>query len=46
MGTRADFYIEVGNELKPKDWLGSIAWDGYPKGIPASIKKAKTKNDR
>lgn len=27
MGTRADFYI--GKGLK-SEWLGSIAWDGYP----------------
>ena len=30
MGTRADFY--VGRGLKA-EWLGSIAWDGYPSGI-------------
>lgn len=40
MGTRADFYI--GNGLKAK-WLGSIAWDGYPKGIPNSIKSVTDK---
>ena len=30
MGTRADFYIGRG---KSAEWLGSIAWDGYPSGI-------------
>ena len=30
MGTRADFY--VGRE-KDAEWLGSIAWDGYPQGL-------------
>lgn len=35
MGTRADFYIGRG---KKAEWLGSIAWDGYPQGIT-------TKND-
>lgn len=30
MGTRADFYIGRG---KNAEWLGSIAWDGYPSGI-------------
>lgn len=30
MGTRADFYIGRGPQA---EWLGSIAWDGYPKGI-------------
>lgn len=42
MGTRADFYVKEERELKQEDWLGSIAWDGYPSGIPNSIKKAKT----
>lgn len=30
MGTRADFYVGRGAEA---EWLGSIAWDGYPDGI-------------
>ena len=30
MGTRADFYIGRGEEA---NWIGSIAWDGYPDGI-------------
>jgi len=30
MGTRADFYVGRG---KGAEWLGSIAWDGYPTGI-------------
>ena len=29
MGTRADFYIGRG---KSAEWIGSIAWDGYPDG--------------
>ena len=37
MGTRADFYIGRGAEA---EWLGSIAWDGYPGGIDAGIKEA------
>jgi len=40
MGTRADFYIGKG---KKAEWLGSIAWDGYPDGVPDTVKKAKTK---
>jgi hypothetical protein len=36
MGTRADFYIGKG---KKAEWLGSIAWDGYPKGIPTVLLK-------
>lgn len=30
MGTRADFYVGRG---KDAEWIGSIAWDGYPGGI-------------
>lgn len=30
MGTRADFYVGRGERA---EWLGSIAWDGYPSGI-------------
>lgn len=31
MGTRADFYLGRGVDA---EWLGSIAWDGYPRGLP------------
>lgn len=34
MGTRADFYVGRG---KSAEWLGSIAWDGYPKGIDKQL---------
>lgn len=38
MGTRADFYIGRGEKA---EWIGSIAWDGYPGGIvPNSDKRA------
>jgi hypothetical protein len=30
MGTRADFYVGRGAQA---EWLGSIAWDGYPDGV-------------
>lgn len=30
MGTRADFYVGRGADA---EWLGSIAWDGYPSGL-------------
>ena len=39
MGTRADFYVGRG---KGAEWLGSIAWDGYPTGIAG--KKHGTSN--
>lgn len=34
MGTRADFYLGRGLEA---EWLGSIAWDGYPEGLPEHL---------
>lgn len=34
MGTRADFYVGRGNQA---EWLGSIAWDGYPSGIDDEV---------
>lgn len=40
MGTRADFYVGNGEGM---EWLGSIAWDGYPDGIEdTSIFECKT----
>ena len=42
MGTRADFYVKNGSELKQSDWLGSISWDGYPIGIDRAVRKAKS----
>lgn len=41
MGTRADFYVGKG---KDSEWLGSIAWDGYPDGIPDNILDAKSEH--
>ena len=38
MGTRADFYVGRGVNA---EWLGSIAWDGNPGGIPDEIKNAE-----
>lgn len=42
MGTRADFYIGRGEDA---EWLGSIAWDGYPKGTPAPLLVAKNEKE-
>jgi hypothetical protein len=42
MGTRADFYIGRG---KQAEWLGSIAWDGYPDGIEPELLAATTDAD-
>lgn len=38
MGTRADFYVGKGEKA---EWIGSIAWDGYPDGVPSEILNAK-----
>lgn len=34
MGTRADFYA---NHNGAAEWLGSIAWDGYPSGLSDAL---------
>lgn len=43
MGTRADFY--VGRDPETMEWLGSIAWSGYPGGIPSSVLQADTEGE-
>lgn len=36
MGSRASFWI--GNPCDPeREWLGCIAWDGYPSGLPELV---------
>jgi hypothetical protein len=37
MGTRADFYLGRGPDA---EWLGSIAWDGDPLGVPQWVTHA------
>lgn len=39
MGTRADFYIGRG---KNAQWLGSVAWDGYPGGFDKDLFEHRT----
>ena len=39
MGTRADFYVGEGESA---EWLGSIAWDGYPEGINKALLSSTT----
>ncbi len=34
MGTRADFYVGRGEGA---EWIGSIAWDGYPGGFEPEL---------
>lgn len=38
MGTRADFYVGRGASA---EWLGSVAFDGYPDGIEGAVLGAK-----
>lgn len=45
MGTRADFYISRDGGITSSDWIGSIAYDGYPDGIPSKILSATTEDD-
>lgn len=42
MGTRADFYVGRGPQAQ---WLGSIAYDGYPDGQPESVIGAASEDD-
>ena len=39
MGTRADFYVGRGANA---EWLGSVAWDGYPEGFTRKLMRATT----
>lgn len=41
MGTRADFYVGRGLNA---EWIGSIAWDGFPDDMPKKIMWAKTES--
>ncbi len=42
MGTRADFYV---GRTEEAEWLGSIAWDGYPEGMPAYVAEAGSEEE-
>ena len=42
MGTRADFYVGRGLEA---EWIGSIAWDGYPDGVPEPVLTSTSEQD-
>lgn len=33
MGTRASFWVGNPSDLQKREWLGCVAWDGYPEGI-------------
>lgn len=42
MGTRADFYVGDGPSA---EWLGSIAFDGYPSGIEGDVLTSPSEQD-
>lgn len=42
MGTRADFYVGRG---KGAEWLGSVAFDGYPDGTPEPLLSLRTEEE-
>jgi hypothetical protein len=49
MGTRADFYTG-GTDPETMQWLGSIAWDGYPEdqygnGVPSYVLIAENESE-
>jgi hypothetical protein len=44
MGTRAAFFIGDFRDPEKREWLGCIAWDGYPAGVPGIV-QAKSEAD-
>lgn len=40
MGTRAAFFIGDPRDVDNREWLGCIAWDGYPDGDCARLAEA------
>lgn len=42
MGTRAQFFVGDPRDLENREWLGTIAWDGYPDGDCAALAKASS----
>jgi hypothetical protein len=46
MGTRAAFWIGDPRDKENRQWLGCVAWDGYPSGLPQLSKEVpKTEKD-
>ena len=45
MGTRAAFWVGDPRNLDNREWLGCIAWDGYPNGHPRPLLSAKTEEE-
>lgn len=40
MGTRAAFFIGDARDLENREFLGTVAWDGYPDGDCSTLAKA------
>ena len=46
MGTRAQFFIGNPSDVSTRQWLGCVAWDGYPDGdCGEALLGASTLND-
>lgn len=45
MGTRASFFIGNPSDTVNRDWLGCIAWDGYPSGDCKALAGATSPED-
>lgn len=44
MGTRAAFFVGDFRDVNSREWLGCVAWDGYPDGLPEMC-EAKTEEE-
>ena len=42
MGTRAAFFVGDARDVENREWLGCIAWDGYPDGDCRIFAKCKS----
>lgn len=45
MGTRASFFIGDPQDMDGREWLGCIAWDGYPDGDCAVLALATSADE-
>lgn len=45
MGTRASFWVGNPQDLEHREWLGCVAWDGYPCGFDGALEKIQTEAD-
>jgi len=45
MGTRAQFFVGDPQDIENREWLGCIAWDGYPDGDCNILAEAKNADE-